>query len=199
MKIYNSSSLLFILLLSMTGVDQAIGQAETFSVESVEVLVTGGSTLHDWQATCSEVIEYPATLSLDLQEGGVIEDFTFKVGVHSMDGGRGATMNKKILKALKAETHPYIQFMQNNPSTYPGFGDGGSSAFSVVGMVSVAGVNKEITVDVTATLDGDILTMSGEQAMQLSEYDIEPPTAMFGQIKTKNDISVIFEFKYKKQ
>jgi len=34
--------------------------------------------------------------------------------------------------------------------------------------------------------------------MKLSDFDIEPPSAMFGQIQTKDDIVVHFNFIYNK-
>ena len=173
------------------------GQMTTFTADLVEISVKGGSTLHDWTAECGEVVEYPSQLTLDIANDGVIEDFGFKVAVSSMDGGRGATMNNKINKALKGEQHPYITFKQTTPSSYL-VNDNGQLTLTSSGLISLAGQEQKIDVTVIGEILEDRIVFTASHPMKLSDFDIEPPSAMFGQIKTKNDIFVHLSFTYKK-
>lgn len=173
-------------------------QEQTFVIDSeapYEVYVNGTSTLHDWSAAVATVIDFPATMTLGVADGGQIESFGFKAEVNSMDGGRGSTMNNKIYKALQAETNPHIVYQQEGPATIEAMPDGAFKLTST-GKLSMAGVEKEVTVDVMATMEGDKLIFKGEKALKMSDFEIEAPSALFGQIQTYDDISVHFVFNY---
>lgn len=160
-----------------------------------EVSVTGSSSLHDWTATVNKVIDIPPTMTLELAEGAVIKSFGFKAEGKSMDGGRGSTMNNKIYKAVKCDVHPYISYAQAGPAKLKMVEKGQYKLVSK-GKVSIAGKEKEIEVEVTASLKDGVLTFKGEKPMKLSDFEIEPPSALFGQIETKDDITVHFTVNY---
>lgn len=187
---------LAILLFSFSALS---AQTFTLSPETpYEVAVTGTSTLHDWTAVVNKVIDIPPTMTIDLSKGGMIESFGFKAEGKSMDGGRGSTMNDKIYKAVKCDVHPYITYTQKGAAKLE---PTGKDQFKLIskGTVSIAGVDKDIEVEVTASLQDGMLTFKGAKPLKLSEFDIEPPTALFGQIETKDDISVNFTINYKVQ
>ncbi len=168
-------------------------QELVYHAESVEVSITGTSTLHDWTVKASEVTDYPEAVSLSVT-GGEIRDFAFKVAVVSMDGGRGASMNDKIKKALDAKNHPFITFVQTAASTV----DMEVKDFQTEGDISIAGKTKPYIIKVAFEQDEDVIKLSGQQAISLSDFDIEPPSAMFGQIQTGEEVIVHFVFTYKK-
>lgn len=170
-------------------------QAQSFKIDQeapVEMYVSGSSTLHNWKATVGKVTGYPASITLG--ENG-IGSFSFKAEVESMDGGRGSTMNGKIYKALKSETHPQITFSQEGNAVIKALPDGQFQLTST-GKLSMAGVEKTISVEVSATKKDGKLIFQGEKPLKLSEFEIEPPSAMFGQIQTHDDITVHFTFNY---
>lgn len=179
--------------------------------DGVKVSVKGNSTLHEWEAVASEVLDYPTEFTLDLS-GNSLKTFGLKVGVESLDGGRGASMNKKINKALVAVEHPYIIFnstsMMAVPSNDPSFptddpdfptDDPNFNMVKSIGTLEIAGEKVDIEVIGTARLKDNELIVSGSKALKMSDFGIEPPTAMFGQIKTRDDIVVHFEFRYIKE
>jgi len=169
-------------------------QAQTTYVlaaeEGVKVSVKGNSTLHEWEAVASEIIDHPTEIITDLKVKSGFEDFGFKVGVASLDGGRGASMNKKIKKALIATTHPYIIFASAEVELLD------ESVVKSKGALEIAGKSMDVAVDATVSLEDDQLVISGSKALKMSDFGIEPPTAMFGQIKTRDEIEVHFEFRY---
>jgi len=154
----------------------------------VEVKITGTSTLHDWTVEASEVIDYPESLMIS-SSAGEIDSFSFRVAVASMDGGRGPSMNNKIYKALLSDDHPYIHYVQTKPAVLAETGDESS-------LISMAGVSQEYEVEVSVLSEGDQLQFTTARDIQLSDFGIEPPSAMFGQIKTGDDITVHFTFTY---
>ena len=174
-------------------------QTQSFQIDReqpVQVAVTGGSTLHDWTVTCEVVQDYPSNLELTVKEGGEIESFAFSVEVKSMEGGRGSIMNTKIFNALKAEEHPYIKYRQTAPAKLGPLDSDGKFQLVSRGVLQMAGEEKEVSVDVSGQYKDGALTFTAGHPMKMSDFKIEQPSAMFGQIQTKDDITVNFDFRY---
>ena len=183
--------LAFICCLFFTSGISAQGQA--YEVKEFTISILGASTLHDWKVSTNEIVEYPQ--SIDLGDDLSLSDFGFKVSVDGMDGGRGPSMNKKIKKALKATTHPHVSFTQTEAIHLESKNDG-ITVVNATGSLNIAGVEKEVTIELTATTKESQLVFTGKYPMKMSDFDIEPPTAMFGQIETKDDITIEFELIY---
>jgi len=90
-----------------------------------------------------------------------------------------------MYSALKKDTHPQISFLLTQPVTIKGPGK-----VSVTGNVEIAGVIRPMTFDLNLTWADNALHLQGSRSTKLSEFEIEPPTAMFGQIETGDDITV---------
>lgn len=194
----NRQSFFFALLLLLaTGAVQSQNQSFQIDPEKpVAITVDGGSTLHDWTVTCQKVVDHPSQLNLTLKEGGAIESFGFSVEVKGMESGRGSIMNNKTYDALKAEEHPYIKYTQNSPAKISKVGPDGAFSLVSKGLLQMAGVQKEVSVQVNGQLKDGVLVFSGSHPMKMSDFQIEQPSAMFGQIKTKDEITINFEFRY---
>ena len=95
---------------------------------------------------------------------------------------------------MKAATHPSITFKQTSSSKKTANAE--RLEFTSSGILSMAGVEKEVNVEVVATKEGNNWVFAGQHAMNMSDFGIETPTAMFGQIKTHDPVVVHFTFKY---
>lgn len=175
----------------------SLSSQETFLIDTMKLSITGTSTLHDWKVDINEVIDYPEYLVISEDGTGQIEEFEFMLAVASMDGGRGAAMNNKIYKALKAETHPHISYVQSGPAEYIKTPDGKLNIKSV-GMIKIAGVEVKEEVPIIGVFKESKLSIVGTCPLKMSDFGIEPPSAMFGQIQTDDEIEVHFKLIYKK-
>lgn len=167
-----------------------------YQFEEANFYVTGKSTLTDWKAEASAVIGCPAELTFN-SENGTIEHFSFQVVTKSFDGGRGSSMNEKIYKALRSSEFPYIEFNQTAPASNIATEDGIGSDFESNGKLSIAGTSRDVRVFFKGIRDESSFIFRGTHPLKLSDFNIEPPSAMFGQIQTRDDIVVHFEIKYK--
>lgn len=169
-----------------------------FPVDSIaHISVSGTSTLHAWTATASTVVDFPQVMELNLSAAEQIDSFAFTVVVASLDGGRGASMNSKIKKALLADQHPTISYQQTSSATLLKQETGGFT-LSSTGSLSIAGTSKEVEVMVNIQeTDKGGLVLQGSKALKMSDFGIKPPSALFGQIQTDDAITVHFEFVYK--
>ncbi|GJM30317.1 MAG: hypothetical protein DHS20C17_29520 [Cyclobacteriaceae bacterium] len=163
------------------------------------VTITGTSTLHDWTVSCAEVQEVPKQLNFDPDSPGQIQQFTFKVPVEGMDGGRGSSMNSKITEAFKAPEHPFVQYQQTSPASVNSTGEKNVYTISSSGTLTMAGTSNSITIECIATLEGDKLVIRGNKNLQMSDFGMAPPSAMFGQIQTNDEVVVSYEFQYLKK
>jgi len=191
-----SKPLAFAVFLLLSGHAIQAQQWQLDSEKAPGVSVAGTSTLTDWEVSCTEVLDVPAQISFN-PPSGTIDNFSFKVPVKKMDGGRGASMNDKIVAAFQADEHPFIQFQQTAPSQITT--NGNSYTIQSNGTLTMAGTSKSVTVNTTASIEGDKLVLKGNKELKMTDFDITPPSAMFGQIVTNDDIVVNFEFQYLKK
>ncbi len=183
------------LIISVVLTNLTIAQSYNLAADSSkQITVTGTSTLHGWTVTAKEVQDIPTTLVIT--EQNTIDSFSFGVVVNSMDGGRGASMNKKITGALQAAEHPIITFQQSEPAAISEIDSDGNFTLTSKGMLKMVGLEKAIEIIVNGKKTDNGLILKGSKPLTFSQFDIEPPSAMFGQIVCGDDIAVNFEFKY---
>ena len=164
-----------------------------------EVTITGTSTLHDWTVTCAEVKDVPNQLTVDPSNAGEIADFGFKVPVTGMDGGRGSSMNEKINNAFQSSEHPVVEYKQTAPAKVSQANAAGEFTIQSTGTLFMAGASKPVQINCTGVTKDDKLVITGNQELKMSEFGMTPPSAMFGQIKTNDNIVVNYKFQYLKK
>ena len=170
-------------------------QSYNYPIDSLpSISISGTSTLHGWTVTAGEVTDFPSNLTLSLEETQTIDSFSFSVAVMSLDGGRGASMNGKIQTALQATTSPTITYSQSQPAALVKQAD--QWTLSSTGTLTMAGKEKAITVDVQLEEQDGTLVFKGSKDLKMSDFEMTPPSAMFGQIQTHDAITVHFEFRY---
>lgn len=160
------------------------------------VSITGTSTIHQWTVTTKEYKDITSSLNIDLMGGDSLENFSFNVVAASLDGGRGPAMNKKIKTALKVSQYPLISYHQIAATEIEKGEKAGHYNLNPFGKLTIAGVEKSIFVEVKGKLEQNRLILEGSKALKFSDFDIEPPSAMFGQIVCGDDITVHFKFEY---
>lgn len=98
-----------------------------------------------------------------------------------------------MYKALKSDTHPKITFLLTNPvqiSKAP-------AKLSATGDIDIAGVTHPMTFILDLTYADNTFHLTGSQPLKLSDFEIEPPTAMFGQIETGDEIEIALDLSFK--
>jgi len=161
---------------------------------STELAIDGTSTLHGWTATAGEIAGVPQSISIE--EGTIkVDPFSIVTQVMSLDGGRGPAMNGKIQKALKSDTNPEVIFSIEEGLSIQ-LTDIPEDGFPVRGKLIIAGISHEVELLTSISQENNTLSISGKRDMKMSDFEIEPPSAMFGQIKTNDDITIRFTVSY---
>lgn len=152
------------------------------------IWVDGTSTVHDW--TC-EVSTFDGTFNVGPEAWREIKDVTVTVPAQALECKNG-TMNKKARAALDAKDYPTITYTLRAADVTTT--DAETFEVSATGDLSIAGATQPVTMAVVGTLlDDGRVHYAGSLPIQMSDFGIDPPTAMLGALKTGNDVIVRFE------
>ncbi len=173
---------LFLVSTTLTGFAQT-----TYTLSDTSTMtIDGSSSLHDWTVTAN-------TLEGTVAENGEsVTAVDFSVAVADILSDRAAAMDNKMHDALKKEEHPKVTFMVKNVNANMGENQ------ELKGKLTIAGVENEVGVPATITQKNGELHIAGERKIALKDYNIEPPTAMFGSIVVGDDVTVKFNLIFTK-
>lgn len=178
----------------------ANAQVEFRIGEESAMTITGTSTIHDWTSKVNEIKgTYLFNENINDRKlpksGSIVNKIRMEIPVLSIESPRGATMDNKTYNALKSEEHPDITFEVTQDKIESNT-DPQWAAFklNVSGNLTIAGFTREISLMLDCQKVGqDMLKFKGSFPIDMVSFEIEPPTAMFGQIKTGKDVTIDFE------
>ena len=170
-----------------------VAQKYTLSSKESKLEVLGTSTLHDWEEVAEEMTG-DAVINLD-NEQMVIESLKFKVPVKALKSDHGA-MDKNTYEALKSSKHPNIYFELKEVMSIEKKGQ--EFTLKTSGNLTIAGVTKNIEMTVSSRPIGNTISFSGKIDFKMTDFKVDPPTALLGTVKTGDDITIQFNVKYNK-
>ena len=159
--------------------------------------IDGTSNLHGWTCratTLDAAVHLDAAIASEVTTAPpkALKRVQVKVPVKSLKCGHG-TMDNNLYKALKADEDSNITYIL---ATFDAVAGEAKDTFTLhtVGTLSVAGTEKKIEMDVVATrlADGSVLA-KGLVPIKMTDFGIKPPTAIFGRLKTGDEVKVNFE------
>ncbi|MDO6737260.1 YceI family protein [Wenyingzhuangia sp. 2_MG-2023] len=168
------------------------GQEYKGQKEGSFIKVLGTSTLHDWEESAED---FSTKLTLASSETIKIKALEVSVKAESLESGK-STMNKITYEALKSDKNPNILFSfisQENTTKVKE----GVCVVLVKGNLTIAGVKNEITLELETTQKEAEVVLKGKKTIKMTDYGMKPPKAMFGTIKTGNEITIEFITNYK--
>lgn len=188
-QIMNFSRLwMLLVVLSAASCFQVRAQS-AYALKGDKVIIEGTSNIHDWECDVEQV---SGQASLEMNNGTLtgISALQANFEVKSIKSGKSG-MDSNTYKALKADRHPQIQYtLTRVQSITP---KGGAYTVKASGNLDIAGKTQPVTLAVTVRADEKgVLSISGEKTLNMTDYAIEPPTAMFGTIKTGEEVTLKF-------
>ncbi|MEW6741542.1 MAG: YceI family protein [Planctomycetota bacterium] len=162
----------------------------TFKVLSGASVVwfDGSSTVHDFTGSTSVVSGF---LRFDFSgpsrdpEAEILVDAR---NLNTRDEGRDEEMHTEYLESAK---YPEIRFTLSSVKEALPAPDGSSLRAVAVGVFEVHGNQHTAEVPVSLTKQpGRRLLLEGRCALRMTDFGIEPPTALAGLIKTRDDVTV---------
>lgn len=178
---------LIIFLLLGLGLVQAQG---TLQLRSVEFTISGTSSLHDWTSASTT-----AKVSGDLNvEKGILVDIPalqLSIPVTSIKSEKGKVMDNKTHGALLSDKYPNITFKLQAINSIDT--NGNEAKIKATGLLTIAGASKTVQLTVKGLNEGNgTFRFTGSKALKMTDFGIDPPTALLGTLKTGDDITVAF-------
>ncbi|SIT94335.1 YceI family protein [Pontibacter indicus] len=187
MKSLNPIKLLsvFSLLLGLSLGNTLFAQDQYKLAGKPELKVKGTSTIHDWEMTSAQA-QGTAEMILD---GGTLKNVksaSVTMKTQSIKSGTGK-MDEIAYVSLKAAKFPDIVFTLTSYRTLD------NNRAQATGNLTIAGTTKPVTFNVETSAKTGTVQMTGEANIKFTDFNIKPPTALLGSVKTGNDLKLIFK------
>lgn len=183
-----------LLLLSLIVCAVSIFSQQTVSLipASSTMIIQGTSSMHDWE---EKVEKFEVNLSLKFKDKEItsIDKANFLCKAKSISS-ESSIMTNKTLEALKAEKYPDISFKLVSVDKLSS--QGGTFSGTVSGDITLAGVTKRISISFTGNNANNKISLKGSKMVSLKDYNIKPPTAMLGTLKTGDEVTISFNLQF---
>ena len=150
-----------------------------------KMTIEGTSTIHDWSSDVTQLTGQ-AVISTDGNQVTGLKKLDMSIPVASIKGDRSG-MDPKTYEALKKDKFPTIKFDLGKIENIDG------KTVLASGTLTIAGVSRNVDLKANYQESGDKISFSGEKAIKMTDFNVTPPTAMFGAIKSGDDITIKFD------
>ena len=171
---------------------QAVPPA-TLTLNAARVSLDGTSNVHAYTASTTTVvlkaIEIAGTPGEDpldrVLQPGALKAFEVSIPATGLTSPKEG-IDKNMHKALKAQEHRDIRFRLRALES-------AADAYRALGWLTIAGVEKEVTLNVKIERKGATLVVNGSTDLLMTDYGITPPKAMLGMLKTDPKVQIRIE------
>jgi polyisoprenoid-binding protein YceI len=170
----------------------AATQPSAIKIATATVTITGTTNVHGYTASTSTVRVVSAkTGAFDgdlmqlVEKPALLEAFEIAIPAASLKSPKDG-IDKNMHKALKVDKFADITFRMTSIEKR-------GTGVRALGILTVAGVSKEIVLDLAAKRAGSNLSVIGEIPLLMTDYGITPPKAMLGMMKTDPKIVIRLE------
>lgn len=192
------ASLLFTGLLSVlllgTGWHQMQRPTEFVLTEESRVWVEGTSTIHDWSCEAEQFVGVLGVNAATDQTQPIagVPKVEITISAKKLECGSGK-MNKKAHGALAVDEHSFIRYTLES-SDVRSTGADGWIELNTTGQLEIAGTERPVEMTVQAKPLGDgQFQFKGSLPLRMTDFDVDPPTALLGTLKTGDEIVVHFD------
>jgi polyisoprenoid-binding protein YceI len=161
------------------------GQTNYKQSGATTVTIAGTSTMHDWTMT-SQGANYNAGFEVNADgTPSVLNTVSVTVPAESLKSKETA-MDKNAYKSLKTDKFKDITFQLTTAKIV-------QKTITCTGNLTIAGTTKPIDVDVVYEVKNGNLVCKGSKKIKMTDFKVDPPTFMFGAIKTGDEITISFD------
>ncbi|NBC65486.1 MAG: hypothetical protein GVY07_07525 [Bacteroidetes bacterium] len=204
MKNFLSITLIkYLLLVSflLAGVGEVFSFQSTFvPLSESRLWIEGSSNVNEFECQAEEY-DGEATIPQEEEPLANVEpaqnqilSIKVDIQVDSIECGK-RKMNQDLQKALQAEKYPQISFLYQSAEllSEPDNPDDGFQ-LEVQGLLTIAGTTKEIKFTTEAYyINSGSVRARGGTTINMTDFGVEPPTALMGLIRANEELTVNFD------
>lgn len=186
---------LFLTTALIIGLSLALN-SQSYHLTESDFSITGTSNLHDWE---SEVTKVTWTGTFQFSEGGLegISNVRVSIPVEGISSSKGRIMDKKTYGALQSDEHPNISYNLTNCAVTK---QGDVFIADTKGRLTIAGTTRTIPFEVRINqLPNGQLVATGDYNLKMTDYGIDPPTALLGTLTTGDEVGLHFKLIFSPQ
>jgi len=185
-RILNLSMLLIVFIISAVNVT---AQNYRLDQNKSKIMVEGTSNIHDWEI---EVKEMSGGIQAVFEDGKLVklENLKITIPATSLKSGKGG-MDKNTYKALDTDKNPNIIYQLQKVDKIE-FRSGNKYLITTQGQLNIAGAARTEIIVFEAKVSGSTIELTGKKDLKMTQYKVDPPTAMFGTITTGDIVNVKF-------
>lgn len=184
MTIFKHNPLIILITLLLLGSINGFSQTKYVMAASPEFKVDGGSTLHDWHM----ISKTAKGEGLFVVEGGqfkTAKSLSISLQAETLKSGTKG-LDTNAYKALNTEKNKEIRFVLKELT-------GAGASMVAKGDLTIAGVTKPVSFPVKMIASAGKFTFEGSFPTKLTTFNVTPPTALMGTVKTEDDIKLSFK------
>jgi polyisoprenoid-binding protein YceI len=167
--------------------------------KDIDMKLSGTSTLHNW-AMNAQTFTGEAQFGFKSGSGDELtslKSLSFNLNVTDLKSGEKG-LDKNAYKALKTDQYKDILYKLGSATVMPA--KDGKYLIKTKGKLSIAGVTKDVAMDVYAVINKDgSITCKGSDKLLMTDYQVKPPKFMLGAMKTGDAITLDYTLIYKKE
>lgn len=198
MKRILSLSILLSLLLTFVQFSDAQNTVELTLDEGHDMIIDGSANIRDWDAQVNTVNTNFVMNEFDVSNLSSLtadhfETLEISIPVEDIESDSGK-LTSNMHKYLKENDNPMITFNLTDVNSITV--NGNQATITANGVVNAAGVDHETTMTVDATFEDGKVTFSGTQQLKMTDFNIDPPTALLGTIRARDEIDIIYSLTF---
>ncbi len=163
---------------------------QTYQIKTHDITIDGTSNLQSWSA---DVEKASGTIEVVIEDGKItsVKNANIRIDATSIKGSEGRMMNSKINETLDTRSNPNIDFVLREVLTLAE--NPGTARMTTRGVMTIAGVSRVVELNTVGRVlpNGD-LEFSGTQKIDMTDYRMKPPTAMFGALRTGEEVEISY-------
>ncbi len=167
------------------------------------VIVKGTSSLHDWSVRTNQIegfaefkelvtglsLEKVLSLSLDFEKPVV----HISISATSLKSEKKG-MDQNMYKALKSRQYPFITY-DLSALKVAKMKDPSHILVTTTGSLNITGISRPLEMSVMVSTDTqNEIVFTGNTRLKMTDFQIKPPKAMMGMIKTGDEVEVQFKW-----
>jgi len=155
-----------------------------------ELSILGTSSLHDWEIKAENM---KGSISIDSLN---VKSLKIEIEAEGLKSGHKG-MDKNTYKALNTDQYKTIVFQMSNSSKLSKQSDG-KYLIEAKGSLTISGTTKNIDLKLYLETNNYQIKLKGEKTFNMTDFNVDPPKALMGTIKTGNEITVKYHVTFNK-